>query len=58
MCCRATLWNINARTQGINNKLQSSVDTYLRCGGVVNKQINKRLLLTAESITEKNKIGK
>jgi len=30
----------------INNKLQDSVATYLRCGGVVNNQIKKRLLLS------------
>jgi len=28
-----------ARKQAINNKLQGSVATYLRCGGVVNNQI-------------------
>ena len=32
--------------QAINDKLQGSVATYLRCGGVVNNQINKRLLLS------------
>jgi len=30
----------------INNKLQGSVATYLRFGGVVNNQIKKRLLLS------------
>ena len=30
--------------QAINDKLQGSVATYLRCGGVVNKQIKKGLL--------------
>ena len=29
--------NINARKQVINYKLQDSVATYLRCGGVANK---------------------
>jgi len=32
--------------EAINNKLQGSVATYLRCGGVVNNQINKGLLLS------------
>jgi len=31
--------------QAINDKLQGSVATYLRCDGVVNKQIKKCLLL-------------
>jgi len=31
--------------QAINGKLQGSVATYLRCAGVVNKQIKKGLLL-------------
>jgi len=31
--------------RAINNKLQGSVATYFRCGGVVNKQIKKGLLL-------------
>jgi len=31
--------------QAINDKLQGSVDTYLRCGGVVNNQIKQSLLL-------------
>ena len=30
--------------QAINDKLQGSVATYLRCGGVANKQISKCLL--------------
>jgi len=30
----------------INNKLQGSVATYLRCGGVVNNQIKQGLLLS------------
>jgi len=34
----------------INDKLQGSVATYLMCGGVVNNQIKKGLLLTAESV--------
>ena len=32
--------------QTTNDKLQSSVATYIRCGGVVNKQIKKGLLLS------------
>ena len=31
--------------QALNDKLQGSVATYLRCGGVINNQINKGLLL-------------
>ena len=32
--------------QAINKKLQGSVGTYLRCGGVVNNQIKKGLLMS------------
>jgi len=32
--------------QAINDKLQGSVATYLRCGVVVNNQIKKGLLLS------------
>ena len=32
--------------QAINDKLQGSVATYLSCGGVVNNQIKKGLLLS------------
>ena len=32
--------------QGINDKLQGSVATYLRCGGIVNNQMKKSLLLS------------
>jgi len=32
--------------QSINDKLQASVAAYLRCGGVVNNQIKKGLLLS------------
>jgi len=32
--------------QAINDKLQGSVTTHLRCGGVVNNQIKKVLLLS------------
>ena len=38
--------------QAINDKLQGSVATHLRCGGVVSKQIKKGLLQSPES--EKN----
>jgi len=34
--------------QAINNKLQGSVATYLRCGGVVNNQHRKGLLLSLQ----------
>ena len=40
--------------QAINDKLQGSVATYFRCGGVVNNQIKKGLFL---SESKKNKIG-
>jgi len=33
--------------QAINDKLQGSVATYFWCGGVVNNQIKKGLLLSA-----------
>ena len=42
----ATLWNIIARKQAINDKLQCNVATYFRCGGVVSNQIKKSLLLS------------
>jgi len=32
--------------QAINDKLQGSVAAHLRCGGVVNNQIKKGLLLS------------
>jgi len=32
--------------QALNDKLQGSVATHLRCGGVVNNQIRKGLLLS------------
>jgi len=37
---------LNSPKQAINNKLQGSVATYLRCGVVVNNQIKKGLLLS------------
>ena len=36
---------VNVRKQTINDKLHGSVAAYLRCGGVVNNQIKKGLLL-------------
>jgi len=36
--------------QAINDKLQGNVATYLRCGGVVNNQIGKGLLLSLSMI--------
>ena len=41
--------------QAINDKLQDSVAAYLGCGGVVNNQIKKGLLLSPKS--KKIKIG-
>ena len=32
--------------QAINDKLQGSVATYLRCGGIIDNQIKKGLLLS------------
>ena len=43
--CYTTLWNINASKTNYD-KLQGSVAAYLRCGGVVNNQIKKGLLLS------------
>ena len=45
ICCHTTSWN-NVRKQATNDKLQGLVATYLRCGGVVNNQINNDLLLS------------
>ena len=39
ICCHTTSWNINAEV--IYDKLQGSVATYLRCGGIVNNQIKR-----------------
>ena len=36
--------------QAINDELQGSVATYLRCGGVVNNQIKKGLLLSVSEL--------
>jgi len=43
--------------QAINDKLQGGVATYLRCGGVVNNQIKKSLLLSVTVSKEICKIG-
>ena len=42
--------------EAINDKLQGSVAAYLRCGGVVNNQIRKGLLLSL-TVKKKFKIG-
>jgi len=42
--------------QAINDKLQGSVTTYLRYGGVVNNHIKKGLLLSMR-VKKKFKIG-
>jgi len=39
--------------QAINDKLQGSVATYLKCGGVVNQQIKTGLLLSVRVKTIK-----
>ena len=36
--------------QAINDKLQGTVATYLRCGGVLNNQFKKGLLLSVSEI--------
>jgi len=40
------LWTLMSAKQAIDDKLQRSVDTYLRCGGAINNQIKKGLLLS------------
>ena len=45
MLLYTTLWNIDVRKQAINDNLQRTVATHLRCGRVVNNQIKKGLLL-------------
>jgi len=42
--------------QAINDKLQGSVAIYFRCGGVVNNQIRKSLLLSVSVIFLNRKI--
>ena len=44
-CCHTFLRNRNVVKQAINDKLQGSVSKYLDCGGVVNNQRKKGLLL-------------
>jgi len=48
ICCHTTLWNIN-KWLAINYKVYTNINimaTYLRCGGDVNNQIKKDLLLS------------
>jgi len=45
ICCYNTFKTLTSAEQAINDKLQGSVVAYLRCGGVVNNQIKKGLLL-------------
>jgi len=52
----SALGNINARKQAINDKLQRSVATYLRCVGVANKWIKKDLLLILEKNARDNHV--
>ena len=40
---------ISAKKQAVSDKLQGSVATYLRCGGVVNNQIKKRFIAESAS---------
>ena len=40
----ATLLNVSKAS--LNDKIQRSVAAYLRCGGVVNNQVKKALLLS------------
>jgi len=42
---------VKSAKQAINDKLQGSVATHLKCDGDVNNQINKRFI--AESLSEK-----
>jgi len=46
VCCHTTLWNLNARKQAIKDKLQGSVATYVRCGGLPISKFKKKLLLS------------
>ena len=45
-CYYTSCETLMSAKQAINDKLQGSVATYLRCGGVVNNQIKKGLLLS------------
>jgi len=44
------MWDISVRKQAINDKLQSSVATNSRCGGILNNHFTENLLenLTVE----------
>ena len=46
ICCYTTCETLMSAKQAIDDKLQRSVDTYLRCGGAINNQIKKGLLLS------------
>jgi len=46
ICSHTALWNINTIKQAINDKVQGSVATHLRCGGDVNNRIKESLLLS------------
>ena len=46
MCCCTTSRNVNVSKTAINDKLQGSVATCLRYGGIVNNQMKKLLLLS------------
>jgi len=48
MCCYTTSRNVNVSKTAINDKLQGSVATCLRYGGIVNNQMKKLLLLVCE----------
>jgi len=49
-CVFATLYLIVKAKQAINDKLQGSVATHLRCGRVVNNQIRKGVVLSVPVI--------
>ena len=48
-CVFATLYLVKAKL-AINDKLQGSVATHLRCGSVVNNQIRKGVVLSVPVI--------
>ena len=48
-CVFATLYLVKAK-QAINDKLQGSVATHLKCGRVVNNQIRKGVVLSVPVI--------
>ena len=45
-CCALPCETLTSAKQAINDTLQGSAATYLSCGGVVNKQTKKGLLLS------------